>query len=266
MAKEIIADYTKGRIGSQLLRFSVPFMLSNGLQVLYSLVDMIVVGKYVGSPGLSAVSTASQIFTFMTMLALGFSNSGQVLIAQYIGKGEREKIGSVVSTLFLIITGFSVVMSVVGLVLGRSVLTLLNTPEEAFELAVDYTVVCSIGIFFSYGYNMVSAIFRGMGDSKHPFVFILIASAINIVLDIYFIKYLGWATMGAALATIIGQAFSFVAAVIFLIIRRDTLGFEVSKETLKPDKISAKLLEIKKVIINENVCYIFNNGNPLPDN
>ncbi len=242
MAKEIIADYTSGKIGSQLLRFSVPFMLSNGLQVLYSLVDMIVVGKYVGSPGLSAVSTASQIFTFMTMLALGFSNSGQVLIAQYIGKGEREKIGSVVSTLFIIITAFSAVMSVVGLAFGRSVLTLLNTPDEAFELAVDYTVVCSIGIFFSYGYNMVSAIFRGMGDSKHPFVFILIASAINVALDIYFIKYLGWATMGAALATIIGQAFSFVAAVIFLIVRRDSLGFEVNKDTFKPDKTSAKLL------------------------
>ena len=242
MAKEIIADYTSGKIGSQLLRFSVPFMLSNGLQVLYSLVDMIVVGKYVGSAGLSAVSTASQIFTFMTMLALGFSNSAQVLIAQYIGKGEREKIGSVVSTLFIIITAFSAVMSVVGLALGRSVLTLLNTPDEAFELAVDYTVVCSIGIFFSYGYNMVSAIFRGMGDSKHPFVFILIASAINVALDIYFIKYLGWATMGAALATIIGQAFSFVAAVIFLIVRRDSLGFEVNKDTFKPDKTSAKLL------------------------
>lgn len=242
MAKEIIADYTKGRISTQLLRFSVPFMLSNGLQVLYSLVDMIVVGKYVGSAGLSAVSTASQIFTFMTMLALGFSNGGQVLIAQYIGKGEREKIGSVVSTLFVMITAFSAVMCVGGIALGRPVLTLLNTPAQAFEYAVDYTVVCSIGIFFSYGYNMVAAVFRGMGDSKHPFVFILIASAINIVLDIYFIRDLGWGTMGAALATIIGQAFSFIVAVIFLVVRRNTLGFDVNKKTLRPDKTSARLL------------------------
>ncbi len=242
MAREIIADYTSGRISTQLLRFSVPFMLSNGLQVLYSLVDMIIVGKFVGSEGLSAVSTASQIFTFMTMLALGFSNGGQVLIAQYIGKNEREKIGSVISTLFLIITAFAAVMSVVGLALGRSVLTLLNTPDEAFEYALDYTVVCSIGIFFSYGYNMVSAVFRGMGDSRHPFVFVLIASVINIVLDIYFIRSLGWGTMGAALATIIGQAFSFIAAVVFLVIKRDTLGFEANRKTLRPDKTSARLL------------------------
>lgn len=242
MAKEIIADYTKGRISTQLLKFSVPFMLSNGLQVLYSLVDMIVVGKYVGSEGLSAVSTASQIFTFMTMLALGFSNAGQVLIAQYIGKNEREKIGSVISTLFLIITGFSVVMSVVGIALGRSVLSLLNTPAEAFEYAWDYTLVCSIGIFFSYGYNMVSAVFRGMGDSRHPFVFILIASVINVVLDIYFIRNLGWGTMGAALATIIGQAFSFVVAVVFLVFRRNSLGFDANRQTLRPTAASAKLL------------------------
>lgn len=242
MAKEIIADYTKGRISTQLLRFSVPFMLSNGLQVLYALVDMIVVGKYVGSEGLSAVSTASQIFTFMTMLALGFSNSGQVLIAQYIGKNERDKIGSVISTLFAIITGFSVVMCVVGLALGRNVLELLNTPAEAFEYAWDYTLVCSVGIFFSYGYNMVAAVFRGMGDSRHPFIFVLIASAINVVLDIYFIRNLGWGTMGAALATIIGQAFSFVVAIIFLVVRRGTLGFEVNKKTLKPSAESARLL------------------------
>ncbi|MBR6619828.1 MAG: MATE family efflux transporter [Clostridia bacterium] len=242
MAKEIIADYTKGRISTQLLKFSVPFMLSNGLQVLYALIDMIVVGKYVGSEGLSAVSTASQIFTFMTMLALGFSNSGQVLIAQYIGKNEREKIGSVISTLFAIITGFSVVMCVVGLLLGRNVLNLLNTPAEAFEYAWDYTLVCSLGIFFSYGYNMVSAVFRGMGDSRHPFIFVLIASAINVVLDIYFIRNLGWGTMGAALATIIGQAFSFVAAVVFLVVRRNNLGFEVNTKTLKPSVESARLL------------------------
>ena len=242
MAKEIIADYTKGRISTQLLKFSVPFMLSNGLQVLYALIDMIVVGKYVGSEGLSAVSTASQIFTFMTMLALGFSNSGQVLIAQYIGKNEREKIGSVISTLFAIITGFSVVMCVVGLLLGRNVLNLLNTPAEAFEYAWDYTLVCSLGIFFSYGYNMVSAVFRGMGDSRHPFIFVLIASAINVVLDIYFIRNLGWGTMGAALATIIGQAFSFVAAVFFLVVRRNNLGFEVNTKTLKPSVESARLL------------------------
>ena len=242
MAKEIIADYTKGRISTQLLKFSVPFMLSNGLQVLYALIDMIVVGKYVGSEGLSAVSTASQIITFMTMLALGFSNSGQVLIAQYIGKNEREKIGSVISTLFAIITGFSFVMCIVGIILGRNVLNLLNTPAEAFEYAWDYTLVCSIGIFFSYGYNMVSAVFRGMGDSRHPFIFVLIASAINVVLDIYFIRNLGWGTMGAALATIIGQAFSFIAAVIFLVVRRNTLGFEVNKKTLKPSAESARLL------------------------
>lgn len=233
---KIITDFTSGSVPKQLIRFSVPFMLSNALQILYSLVDMLVVGHILKGPGLSAVSTASQVFMFMTMLSMGFSTGGQVRISQLIGAGRRNDIGKVIGTLFTIVTVMGVAMTVIGLLLMNPVLTLLNTPKAAYDFAVDYMVVCSCGIIFTYGYNMVSAVMRGMGDSKHPLIFIAIASIINLVLDIIFVAYLGMGTFGAALATIIGQAFSFFYAVWFLYRRRDEFGFDFKPKSFIPEK------------------------------
>lgn len=233
---KIITDFTSGSVPKQLIRFSVPFMLSNALQILYSLVDMLVVGHILKGPGLSAVSTASQVFMFMTMLSMGFSTGGQVRISQLIGAGRRNDIGKVIGTLFTIVTVMGVAMTVIGLLLMNPVLTLLNTPKAAYDFAVDYMVVCSCGIIFTYGYNMVSTVMRGMGDSKHPLIFIAIASIINLVLDIIFVAYLGMGTFGAALATIIGQAFSFFYAVWFLYRRRDEFGFDFKPKSFIPEK------------------------------
>lgn len=233
---KLITDFTVGSVPRQLIRFSIPFMLSNALQILYSLVDMLVVGHVLKGPGLSAVSTASQVFTFMTMLSMGFSTGGQVRISQLIGAGKHNDIGKVIGTLFTIVTVMGTAVTVIGLVLMHPVLTLLNTPEAAYGYAVDYMVVCSCGIIFTYGYNMVSAVMRGMGDSKHPLIFIAIASFINLVLDIVFVVYLEMGTFGAALATIIGQAFSFFYAVLFLYRRRDEFGFDFKPKSFIPEK------------------------------
>lgn len=242
---KIIADFTEGNVPVQLLRFSIPFMISNALQILYSLVDMLVVGRILKGPGLSAVSTASQVFTFMTMLSMGFSTGGQVRISQLIGAGRKNDIGKVIGTLFSIVTVMGVVMTAAGLLLMHPVLTLLNTPREAYGYAVDYMAVCSCGIIFTYGYNMVSAVMRGMGDSKHPLIFIAIASVINLVLDIVFVVYLGMGTFGAALATIIGQAFSFFYAVWFLYRRREEFGFDFKLRSFIPEK--ATLTELTRL-------------------
>ena len=232
----LISDFTTGSIPKKLLRFSLPFMASNALQVFYAIVDMIVVGKVIGSAGLSAVSTASQLFAFMTMLCLGFCTGGQVLIAQLIGAGKKQQLKSAIGTLFTIMAVCGVVMTAAGLALQRQVLTLLNTPDDAYELAVQYMTVCSCGILFTYGYNVVSAILRGMGDARHPFVFIAIASVINVALDLLFVAVFNWGTAGAALATIIGQAFSFLYAVFFLARRQEAFYFDFHPASFRPDR------------------------------
>ena len=230
---KLINDFTDGNIPKKMLLFAVPFMVSNLMQVLYSLVDMIVVGQFVGSYGLSAVSVASQIFTFMTMVCLGFSNGGQVLIAQLIGAGRREKLNSAIGSLFSMVMIMGIVITIIGLVFGKSVLTLMNTPSESFAMAEDYVLVCSIGVIFTYGYNMVSAVLRGMGDSRHPFIFVMIASIINVVLDLLFVGVFKWSVAGAALATILGQAFSFIYAIIYLYHNRESFGFDFKPASFK---------------------------------
>lgn len=260
---KIINDYTQGSIPRELIKFSIPFMLSNGLQVLYSLVDMIVVGQFVGSYGLSAVSVASNVFMFMTMVCIGFSNGGQIYIAQLIGAGERKELNRAIGTLFTIIMMMGVGMTIIGLALGRPVLDLMQTPAESYEMAWDYLLVCSIGIIFTFGYNMVSAVLRGMGDSKHPFVFVVIASVINIVLDLLFIGVFGWGTAGAALATILGQAFSFFYAIFYLYRNRGEFGFDFKLHSYKIYKPVAKKLcqlgipmAIQSAAINISMIYV----------
>lgn len=231
----IIHDFSSGNIPRQMLAFAAPFMLSNALQVLYALVDMVVVGRFIGSFGLSAVSVASQVFTFMTMLALGFCTGGQVYISQLIGSANRQALNRTIGTLFSTVGILGAGMTLLGLFLRRPVLGLLATPPEAFDMAMDYMLVCSCGILFTYGYNLVSAILRGMGDSRHPFIFILIASLVNLMLDLLFVGVFYWGVAGAALATILGQGASFGFAIFYLKRHREHFGFDFRAESFRID-------------------------------
>lgn len=233
---KIINDYTKGRLPGQMLRFSLPFMLSNALQVLYSVVDMIVVGNVVGSAGISAVATSSQVVTFMTMLCLGFSTGGQVHISHLIGAKRTKELSRSIGTLFFIVLSIGVIMTVLGLSLCPTVLKIMQTPEESFKAATSYLYICSGGIIFTYGYNVVSAVLRGMGNSKQPCIFIVIAALINLVLDIVFVIYFGWGVAGAAAATVIGQAVSFIWAIIYLFRHRAAFGFDFRPRSFIPEK------------------------------
>ncbi len=260
---KIINDFTEGSILKKMLLFSIPFMISNGLQVLYSLVDMVVVGKFVGSFGLSAVSISSQAFLFLTMLCVGFANGGQVYVAQLIGSGQRDKLNRTIGTLFTIVLSMGVVVMILGILFGRPFLTLLDTPPESYEMAWDYFFVCSIGMVFAYGYNMVSAVLRGMGDSRHPFIFVMIASVINLVLDIIFVGPMNMGTAGAALATILGQGFSFVYSIIYLYRNRVEFGFDFKLKSWAVDKaVAVKLctlgvpFAVQSAAINISMLYV----------
>lgn len=235
--KTYVTDFTKGSIPKQLFTFAAPLFLSSLLQVLYNMVDMIVVGKVMGKAGLSAVSIGGDVSTFLTFLAMGFSAAGQVIIAKYIGAGQREKVGRFIATMFTTLMLCSVVISVVCLMLRTPILKLMNTPEEAMAEALGYSTVCMIGLLFIYGYNIVSAVLRGIGDSKHPFVFISIAAVINVVLDILLVAVIPMGATGAALATVISQCVSFLACAVFLLKNKEKLGFSLQlPDFLHPDR------------------------------
>jgi len=184
---------------------------------------------------MSAVSIGGDLLHFLTFIAMGFSAAGQVLIARSIGAGRHGDVRKTIGTMSTFLLGISVVISLICYLLRHSVLNWLNTPAASKAFAMDYLVTCVCGLLFIYGYNIVSAILRGMGDSRRPFMFIAVAAVLNMILDVLFVKYLGLEVFGAALATVIGQAVSFVAAVIYLYRRRESFGFDFRRESFRID-------------------------------
>ena len=242
MSNNISKDFTRGNIPKQLLWFTLPFMFSNALQVLYSTIDMMIVGKFVGTAGLSAVSQSSQIMNFSTMICLGVSNAGQVLVSQAIGSGKREKLNNIIGTLFCLLMILAGLFSVFIVGFRNGILNLINVPPESFKMAIEYLVICGCGLVFTAGYNMVSAVLRGMGDSKRPLLFIVIASAINLVLDILFTGILGFGVQGAAWATVIGQAVSFLFSAYYLYKHKEEFGFNFKRESFAIEKSYARVI------------------------
>ena len=227
----MIKDLTNGNVPKQLLTFALPLILSGFLQTAYNMVDMIVVGQYVNKAGLAAVSISTDVLHFLTFIAMGFSNAGQVIISQYVGSGQQDKIKRLIGTLFTFLLGASLIMTFVCFFLTDSILVWMNTSAESYDYAKDYVIVCILGLFFIYGYNLVSAILRGMGDSMRPFMFVGVAAVLNIVLDLLFVAHFHWGTMGAALATVIGQALSFLWSLVYLYRRREEFGFDFKLES-----------------------------------
>lgn len=226
--KVYVTDFTQGSIAPKLVKFALPLFAASLLQVVYNMVDMIIVGHKLGKVGLSAVSIGGDVSNFLTFFAMGFANAGQVIISQYIGaKKEHELsrfIGTMVSSLLLC----ALIMSGICLFFREPILTAMNTPNEAWSDALDYSTVCMVGLVFIYGYNVTSAILRGMGDSKHPFIFVAIASVINIGLDILFVLGMDMRAMGAALATVISQGMSFLLCAWFVYKKSESFGLQLT--------------------------------------
>lgn len=238
-------DLTKGPVAKTLFRFSFPFMLSTLLQTLYSTMDTVIVGQFLGSAGLSAVSNGSQMMQMVYMICIGFSTAGQVLIAQAKGAGNRAKINKVISTLMILQIILAVIMMLVCCLIPGVLLNLLNTPEEAFEQARYYIIICGIGVVFTGLYNMFAAVLRGLGDSKHPLLFVAIASVLNIVLDIFCITVLDMNVAGAAVATVIGQVVSVVFSFYFLAKHSEELGIDFHVKHFRYDgRIAGQIIRL----------------------
>lgn len=231
----LIHDLTVGSVSKKLLVFAFPLFLSGLLQTAYNMVDMIVVGHYVGNAGLSAVATGGDVLIFLTFVASGFSNAGQVLIAQFIGADRRDLVGRLIGTIFSFLLICSVALTALCLLLQNQVISWMQVPEVAEGHALHYIVTCACGLVFIYGYNIVSAILRGMGNSKHPFIFIGIAAVTNIVLDLLFVAVFHWDVFGVALATVISQALSFILSLVFLYRRREEFCFDFKLRSFRID-------------------------------
>ena len=233
-----IKNFTEGNLTSHLVKFAIPVLLSHFMMILLNTVDMIVVGQRLGETGTSAVSIGGSVAMFLNAFIGGFSSAMQVIIAMKIGAGKHKQISKFIST----VCGFVFVIAVASILLmlpfTDSMLDLLNTPSEAYEGARQYALICILGIIPIYFYHIMSAILRGLGDSKHPFIFIFIACGLNIVLDVVFVLVLDMGVGGAAVATVIAQLVSVVLSVIVLSRKKDAFGLTIKiKDFCRWDKV-----------------------------
>ena len=234
--KKLIRDLTQGNPMKQLLSFAFPFVLANLLQQAYNIADMVIVGQFVGSAGLSAASAGGELAMLFLFFAFGFCSAGQIIISQHIGAGSRERVGRTIGTLMTFILISGAVFMVFAIFACDWLIAMIKVPSEAVAYAHDYCSVYYLGMIPVFGYNVVSAILRGMGDSKHPFIFIAVAAVTNIILDLIFVGPLGMACFGAALATIISQTVSFIIAIIFLYRNRAETGFDFRLKSFRMDR------------------------------
>ena len=254
----LIRDLTQGSVTRLLLIFAFPLLCSNLLQTVYNMVDMIVIGRFVGREGLSAVSIGGDVLHFLTFLVMGFSNAGQVILSQYIGAGNRDRIRGTIGTMFTVTFICAIVLTIVCYFGLDAFLTAMNTPAECFDYARQYGMTCVLGLVFIYGYNLVSAILRGMGDSKHPFIFIAVATVVNLVLDLVFVALLGMGPFGAALATVIGQGVSFLWALVYLYRHKEAFGFDFHPASFRPDpEVLPKLIKLGLPMILQSAAINF---------
>ena len=253
--KAIERNLTKGNVAIQLILFALPFMLSNLLQTLYNVADMLIVGNFVGTEGISGVNIGGQVTFILTNIVVGLSVGGTVVIAQYLGSGDRKSMNEAIMTLITFLSIAAVVLTVVMMLLSDGILRLIQTPQEAYGQAKSYLSITLLGTIFIFVYNAFAAILRGLGDSKRPLYFVFIACGINVILDLLLVGVFKMEAMGAALATIISQAISMFACIFYL--KRSNLGFDFKFNSFRIYKKSLLVLmqlgipiSIQNVIIN----------------
>ena len=236
-------DLTSGSVFRNLVRFSLPYLLSYFLQTLYGLADLFIIGQYEGVASTTAVSVGSQIMHVLTVMLVGLAMGSTVTIGQAVGARDKKRSGTAVGNSFTLFMSLSVVLTLVLLLLRRPIVAVMSTPEEAVEGTIAYLTVCFIGIPFITAYNIISSVFRGLGDSRSPMKFIAIACAANIALDYLFMGALHMGPTGAALGTTLSQAVSVVVSLLFIRRHREALG--VSRESFRPNRgVMKKLLAI----------------------
>lgn len=233
----------EGNIYKSLLKFSIPFIIANIIQALYGTADLLIVGIFTDTEGLAGVAIGSQVMQIVNGLILGITMSGTILIGQYYGAKRKDQTSNTIGTLLTIGIVTSVLLTISMFIFIKPILNILQTPQGAYLDAKKYIAIASSGIIFIFGYNAISAILRGLGDSKTPVYFISIACVCNIVLDLLFIGVFEMRASGAALATIISQGISMILAIIHL--SKEKFIFEFKFKNFHIDKeIGLKLFKL----------------------
>ncbi len=235
-------NLTNGSVFKNLISFSLPFLLSYFLQTLYGMADLLIIGIYNGVDATTAISVGSQVMHMITVMIVGLAMGTTVNIAQAVGSRDKRKTALFTGNTVTFFAAVSVALTFVLLLLTRPITSLVSTPAQAVEGTVDYLKICFIGIPFITGYNIISSVFRGMGDSKSPMYFIAVACIVNIALDFLFIGKFGMGAAGAALGTTLSQTVSVIISLIFIIKKK---MIALSRADFKPKKeIVASIFKI----------------------
>lgn len=256
-------DLTIGSVSKKLIRFALPLLFANLLQSFYSIVDMLVVGRFVGETGLAAISNASMISFIINSVCIGVTMGGTVLVAQYKGagdeKGQRETIGTLFSIAFIA----SLIVTILGLLAYGPLFQVLHVPAASMQDACNYMKIICYGTVFVFGYNAVCSITKGFGDSKSSLYFIAVATVVNILLDILLVGSFSMGTVGAAYATVFSQGISFIISILHLRRKDFVFHFRLQEFAVKPDKLTVILkvglpTAIQMIVVN--ISYLLITG------
>ena len=235
-------DFTQGSILKKLVFFMLPILGALILQAAYGAVDLLVVGRFGSTSGLSAVSTGSQVLNLITFVVTQFAMGITVLIGRYLGEKKPQHIGQLIGGAVLVFSIISAVLFILMLTCAGRLAVLMQAPGEALLLTTDYIRICGCGIFFIVAYNVLSAIFRGLGDSRSPLLFVLVACIVNIAGDLILVAGFRLDAAGAAIATVLAQAVSVVCALVIL--RKKELPFRIQKSDFRLNTQCRKFLVI----------------------
>ncbi len=235
-------NFTEGSILKKLSLFMLPVLGALILQAAYGAVDLLVVGRFGSTAGLSAVSTGSQLMNLVTFMVTQLAMGATVLIARYLGEKKPERIGAVLGGATVVFAILAAVLFALLVFFAHPIAVLMQAPSEALGLTTRYVRICGMGIFFIVAYNMLAAIFRGLGDSKSPLLFVLVACLINIAGDLLFVAGFKMDAAGAAIATVMAQAVS-VALAIVILLKKD-LPFTLKKSDFRLNPQCRKFLQV----------------------
>lgn len=227
-------NLTTGSVLKTVIYFSLPYLLSYFLQTLYGMADLFIIGQFNGVDSTTAVSIGSQVMHMLTVMIVGLAMGTVVMIGRAIGAENQKKAAAIIGNTIIVFITLSLILMLLLLLLVKPIVFLVSTPTEAVSQTITYLIICFFGIPFITGYNIISSIFRGMGDSKSPMYFVAIACIVNILLDYLLIGGFRLGATGAALGTVLSQTVSVIAA--FIMIRKKEMGIHLSFSDLKPDK------------------------------
>lgn len=246
-------DLTTGSVAKKLVLFALPFVMSNFIQSLYSVADMIIVGNFTSVATLNGVSNATQLTMLFTNAVIGLSVGGTVLIGQYLGSGSKNELKDTIATSFTVLAVIALCLTAVAPFIAKPLLGLMRVDAESVRDGAIYFITVMSGTLFVFAYNALASVLRGMGDSKHPMIFVAIAAGTNVALDLLFIGVFGWGGFGAAIATVISQAIAVILSAAYLVKNNFVFDFKFSSFKIKADKLRL-MLSIGFPTMLNNIC------------